>query len=477
MPKKTVSSSKKTSSASSARKASVKAGATNSVSKAKRTGTKKAGFRKTTKKPKVYIPAYKALLLCAGVIAVCVLLLLGVNIAQEKKTSKNTTPSITKRFEDEKLASKKSSEKEASVKQKKDSSQKNTEKKSSENSDTDSSTTSKSINSSAEKSAPTNSTSANSANSASTSSSSEKPAITTSPTTNSQASSKNSDSITSNSQKTTGNTYSSSTEIASIKTDSKNVTKTENQQDTAKKFNFPKAVNNAQLVFVFDDGGQNLSHLEKFFELPFPFTVAVLPRIAHSKESADRIRKSGNEVMLHQPMQAVNEKINPGPGAITPQMSENQIISTLFQNITEIGPIEGMNNHEGSLITADAEKMAVILKAASENGIYFLDSRTNVETKVPYVAHELGYSWYERNIFLDNNFQENKFKDNKATRDNFLTELNKGLAIANKNGSVIMIGHIWSAEILPKYIKEVYPELVEKGYTFSVVSKSKAKKW
>lgn len=231
-------------------------------------------------------------------------------------------------------------------------------------------------------------------------------------------------------------------------------------------YGFPTAVNNAELVFVFDDGGHSLSQTKAFLDLPFPFTVAVLPKLKFSKESAELVRQSGNEVILHQPMQAINMNVDPGPGAITPDMTENDIISTLFQNITEIGPIAGMNNHEGSAITADAEKMAVILKFASQEGIFFLDSRTNADTSVPYVAGELGYSYYERNIFLDN----------EKTRENILTELKKGLNIANKKGSVIMIGHIWSAEILPGILKEVYPELKEKGYTFSVVSKSKARK-
>ena len=165
-------------------------------------------------------------------------------------------------------------------------------------------------------------------------------------------------------------------------------------------------------------------------------------------------------------MQSVNASVNPGPGAIKPDMSDDEIISLLFQNVTEIGPVAGMNNHEGSGITADAEKMATVLQFCSQEGIYFLDSRTNVETKVPYVAGELGYSYYERNIFLDN----------EKTVDNALKELKKGLDLANKNGSVIMIGHIWSADFLPAFLQEIYPELKAQGYTFSTVSKSKAKK-
>ena len=243
--------------------------------------------------------------------------------------------------------------------------------------------------------------------------------------------------------------------------------KHEQQKQTAvKTFGFEKAKKNAQLIFVFDDGGQNLAQLKEFLGLPFPITVAVLPQITHSTEAAELVRKSGNEVILHQPMQSVNASINPGPGAITPDMTEAQIIAQLFVNIDQVGPIAGMNNHEGSGITANAEAMEIILKTAEQAGIYFLDSRTNVETQVPYVARELGYTWYERNIFLDN----------EKTRDNALAELKKGLALANKNGSVIMIGHIWSADFLPALLKEAYPELKEKGYTFSVVSKSNALK-
>ena len=251
------------------------------------------------------------------------------------------------------------------------------------------------------------------------------------------------------------------------KSESLEPVETQKNERKTNKFDFPLAKNHAQLIFVFDDGGQNLTHLESFLKLPIPITIAVLPRLVHSVESAQKIRNSGNELILHQPMQALNSKVNPGPGAITPQMSEDEIIATLFYNINEIGPIAGMNNHEGSAITADAEKMAVILKIANEEGIYFLDSRTNSETKVPYVANLMGYSYYERNIFLDN----------EKTNENALQELKKGLAIANKNGSVIMIGHIWSASFLPDFLLEVIPELQEKGYTFCTVSTSNAQKF
>lgn len=253
-------------------------------------------------------------------------------------------------------------------------------------------------------------------------------------------------------------------ENSQVKTDTEKTKEASNK----KSFDFPKAVGNAQLCLLLDDGGQNLSDLQKFLALKIPVTVAVLPKLRDSVSSAKAVRASGHgELMLHQPMQAVNLNVNPGPGAIKPDMSSSEIRNLVLENLREIGPVSGMNNHEGSLITADATKMETIIDVAHMQGIYFLDSRTNVETKIPYVSRELGYGWYERNGY---------FLDNQKTRDEFLKELRKNLDIANKTGCVIMIAHVWSADYMPALIREVYPELVAKGYSFTTVGKSRGLK-
>lgn len=224
----------------------------------------------------------------------------------------------------------------------------------------------------------------------------------------------------------------------------------------------PNAVNNAKLVFVFDDAGQNMNHLEKFMSLPFPITVAVLPKLTYSRAAADRIRKAGKEVILHQPMQALNLNVNPGPGAITPDMSHYEIEMLVKENISEVGSISGMNNHEGSMITEDENRISVVMQTLSDMGLYFLDSRTTSQTRVPQAAMSLGLSYYERNVFIDNT----------QNISDMVKEIEKGLNIANQKGLAIMIGHIWSANTLPNLLMELYPVLVKKGYRFTTVSKS-----
>lgn len=449
---------------------------------------KKKRKAKKSRKPKVYIPPYKIIILCSIVIVICMSLLLVTTI----KSSENPqNSSIQNRYKQTEVTQKENSsdkKKDVPAKAGKKSKEENVKKAESGKTDNQKKTDNSKDKSESKKqdkqSAAKTETSKSQKNETKKADKSEnsvsaKPVI---PAENKpETTQKTQTTQTKKSSGAENQEVEKKENQSSAKDENKKTQEDKNQkvQETSKpvetqknekkadKFDFPLAKNHAQLIFVFDDGGQNLAHLESFLKLPIPITIAVLPRLVHSVESAQKIRNSGNELILHQPMQALNSKVNPGPGAITPQMSEDEIIATLFYNINEIGPIAGMNNHEGSAITADAEKMAVILKMANEEGIYFLDSRTNSETKVPYVANLMGYSYYERNIFLDN----------EKTNENALQELKKGLAIANKNGSVIMIGHIWSASFLPDFLLEVIPELQEKGYTFCTVSTSNAQKF
>lgn len=422
---------------------------TNRRSTAKKTTsskTKRSQSPKTKspiKKGKVSLSPTKVIWLCCAVIAICLALLLVTSVGDKKKTS-----AITKRFEKVENESKAPVQKEEKIANTEQSGKKSDEKPAQGEKKSDAKSKSQKENE-AEKNIQSENKSGTKSNTQ---------------TENQTAPKKSAQSDTKTKTETPSVTVApSESELLAKK-------QSEKKETAPKKsaFNFPAAVNHAELVFVFDDGGQNLNHLQPFLELPIPITVAVLPKLAHSAETAARVRKSGNEVILHQPMQAINSAVNPGPGAIKPEMTALEIDELVQSNIDEIAPISGMNNHEGSLITADAAKIGVVLDAAERNGIFFLDSRTNVETKVPEVCKKYGYGWYERN---------GRFLDNEKTREEFLTELRKNLDIANKSGSVIMIAHIWSADYLPDLIKEVYPELKEKGYTFTTVSGSSARKF
>ena len=226
----------------------------------------------------------------------------------------------------------------------------------------------------------------------------------------------------------------------------------------------PELPSKGKLIFVFDDAGHNLEQLQYFLDLPFPCTIAVLPKLPNSRETAKRIRAAGKELILHQPMQAVNPNIDPGKGAVKPGMNREEIKKIVASNVEEIGPIAGMNNHEGSLITSDEEAMEAVLELCKEKNIYFLDSRTSSKSVVPQVAKKLNMSIWERAVFLDN-------KRDKAYMKKQIID---GLEIASQRGEAIMIGHVFTVD-LAILLKEMYSDLTQEGYTFSTISKSKGK--
>ncbi|UTC67400.1 MULTISPECIES: divergent polysaccharide deacetylase family protein [unclassified Treponema] len=224
----------------------------------------------------------------------------------------------------------------------------------------------------------------------------------------------------------------------------------------------PELPSKGKLIFVFDDAGHNLEQLQHFLNLPFPCTIAVLPKLPNSKEAARRIRAAGKELILHQPMQALNPNIDPGPGAVKPGMSREEIKTIVASNVEEIGPIAGMNNHEGSLITSDENAMEAVLELCKEKNIYFLDSRTSSKSVVPQTAKKLNMNIWERAVFLDN-------KRDKAYMKKRIID---GLEIASQKGEAIMIGHVVTVD-LAILLKEMYSDLTREGYTFSTISKSK----
>jgi polysaccharide deacetylase 2 family uncharacterized protein YibQ len=151
---------------------------------------------------------------------------------------------------------------------------------------------------------------------------------------------------------------------------------------------------------------------------------------------------------------------NPGPGAIYTGMDAGEIRNIVERNLREIGPVAGMNNHQGSKITMDPGIMEIILTLCREHGIYFLDSRTTADTAAPAVAKRMGIKIGERDVFLDN-IQE------KAAMIRYVQD---GLRQADLKGSAVMIGHTWSSE-LAETLEELYPDLVEQGYSLSTISR------
>jgi len=212
------------------------------------------------------------------------------------------------------------------------------------------------------------------------------------------------------------------------------------------------------LYLILDDAGNNLQPLPVFLEFPAPLAVAVLPQLAYSVESAARSAAAGKEIMLHLPMEAVSGA-NPGPGALTVDMSDREILRVIGENLGSVPGAIGVNNHMGSLATSDRRMMEIVLADLQRRDLFFIDSRTTVDTVARAVATYLQTPFAERHVFLDND----------RSRDAILTAIRGALELAHTQERVVMIGHATVPE-LAAVLNEIYPVLAEHGYRFGLVS-------
>ncbi|MBQ0050795.1 MAG: divergent polysaccharide deacetylase family protein [Treponema sp.] len=254
---------------------------------------------------------------------------------------------------------------------------------------------------------------------------------------------------------------SSTSYVASAKTSS--YSDVVQEQVLKSPFDIPPAQNGATIVLIIDDAGRSAANTKLYAQLPFPLTIAVLPKQPQTRQCAQTVLAGGKEMILHQPMQAENLNINPGPGAIRADMSTFEIAATIKENLAELGPgVKGLNNHEGSLITANEIKIGAVLDVCSEKGVYFLDSRTTAATKAKQAA-------LERDMFI---FEKaGPYIDNEISREKMLERMLETLAYANRHSRAIVIGHVdKSAAILPELLTEMYPYMKRAGYKFATPS-------
>ncbi|KPB04011.1 divergent polysaccharide deacetylase family protein [Bacillus sp. CHD6a] len=210
-----------------------------------------------------------------------------------------------------------------------------------------------------------------------------------------------------------------------------------------------------KVAIVIDDFGNNMKGTEEILHLPVPLTVAVMPFLSTTQQDAELAHQLGHEVILHLPMEPMKGKRSwLGPGAITSNLSDQEIYKRVNDAIDSVPYAVGINNHMGSKITANKRIMKIILGICKERNLYYLDSKTTKKSVVAELATKLGVPYLENELFFDEVY----------TTNHIVKQTNQLIKKTEVDDSIIAIGHVGIAgEKTASVLKQYIPKLQEKA--------------
>ena len=205
-----------------------------------------------------------------------------------------------------------------------------------------------------------------------------------------------------------------------------------------------------QLAIVIDDLGNDRAQADSLFRIAYPLTISVLPHEANSGEIAEEAHRRGFQVMLHLPM-ASNAGDRDEAIELHPGMAAAEVEKTFAAMLDTVPYAAGVNNHEGSLGTADQKLMDELMPLLHQHNLFFIDSHTTAATVAETAAHAAGVAAARRNVFLDDE------QAVPAVRKQF------SLAIrdARERGSALAIGHPHPETL--EVLNEMLPEAERQG--------------
>jgi uncharacterized protein len=184
------------------------------------------------------------------------------------------------------------------------------------------------------------------------------------------------------------------------------------------------------IAVVIDDLGLNRRGTAALNRLRAPLTLAFLPYATDLDQQTEAARTAGHELLVHVPMEPRSQAW-PGPNALTSQLGPAELVSRLRSHLRSFRGFVGVNNHMGSLLTSDPERMAILMAELRQRGLLFLDSRTSPDSVAAREAERSHVPFAKRDVFIDNELE--------------LTSVLRGLThaenIARHRGYAVAIGH------------------------------------
>tara|TARA_R110002167_G_scaffold85860_1_gene232567 strand:- start:2285 stop:3049 length:765 start_codon:yes stop_codon:yes gene_type:complete len=205
----------------------------------------------------------------------------------------------------------------------------------------------------------------------------------------------------------------------------------------------------SQIALIIDDMGNNKQDALAF-ELPENVVFAILPNKALSTTYSNRAAAQHREVILHMPMESLAGN-NQEKNVLLSSMQPQQIIQTLRMALSTVPDAVGVNNHMGSRLTQLTLPMSVTMGFLSEQGLFFVDSRTTKYSKAEIIAKKNGVLSAKRNVFIDHT----------PSPEQIDKQFQRLLRLSKKYGFAVGIAHPYPQTL--KYLKVNLDTLQQHG--------------
>ena len=214
--------------------------------------------------------------------------------------------------------------------------------------------------------------------------------------------------------------------------------------------------NASQIALIIDDMGNHEQDAQAF-ALPANVTFSILPNKPLSRTFSQRAAFQHREVMLHMPMESLagnkQEK-----NVLLSSMPPQQIVQILKAALSTVPDAVGVNNHMGSKLTQLTLPMSITMRFLSQQGLFFVDSRTTKYSKAEAIAKQNGVLSTKRNVFIDH----------IPSPEQIDKQFHRLLRLSKKNGYAVGIAHPYPQTL--EYLKVHLDTLQQHGVTLVKLS-------
>jgi hypothetical protein len=211
---------------------------------------------------------------------------------------------------------------------------------------------------------------------------------------------------------------------------------------------------------IIDDFGYRNDHVSNgFLQLPGKLTYAIIPGHDYSQLFSKKAYDAGYEIIVHLPMENIGKTYGEEEYVLMSYFQDDEIKNRINKAFDYLPESIGLNNHQGSRGTADSRVMTLVAGVIKEKKKFFIDSRTTNNSLAETTMRKYGVPTNKRDIFLDNELDEEKIK----------IQLLELADVSEEKGIAIGIGHV-KPQTLNVLAKEI-PVLQEKGFRFEFVSR------